>query len=98
MGISLSAGLDFNLDGFSDVFAGAPGTDLNGTNSGCVLLIDGKILFTGSPVAPINWNGPSANLNYGSAVGLIDDINNDGRPDIAIGATGYQNPVGSGNE
>ena len=98
LGISPSAGLDFNLDGFSDVFAGAPGTDLNGTNSGRVLLIDGKLLFTGSPVALINWNGPSANLNYGSAVGLIDDINNDGRPDIAIGATGYQSPVGSGNE
>ena len=98
LGISLSAGLDFNLDGFSDVFAGAPGTDLNGTNSGRVLLIDGRNLFSGSPVALINWNGPAANLNYGSAVGLIDDINNDGRPDIAIGATGYQNPTGSGNE
>jgi glycosylphosphatidylinositol phospholipase D len=98
LGISLSAGLDFNLDGFSDVFAGAPGTDLNGTNSGRVLLIDGRQLFAGSPVPLINWNGPAANLNYGSAVGLIDDINNDGRPDIAIGATGYQNPTGSGNE
>lgn len=98
LGISLSAGLDFNLDGFSDVFAGAPGTDQNGTNSGRVLLIDGKILFSGSPVALIDWDGPSANLNYGSAVGLIDDITNDGRPDIAIGATGYQNPTGSGNE
>ena len=98
LGISLSAGLDFNLDGFSDVLTGAPGTDQNGTNSGRVLLIDGRNLFSGSAVALIDWNGPSANLNYGSAVGLIDDINNDGRPDIAIGATGYQNPVGSGNE
>ena len=76
LGWDMALAGDQNGDGHADVFAGAPMED-----SGRVYLLsgkDGSVLRTYSPPAPAG--------SFGWYVARLDDLDGDGRPDLAVGA------------
>jgi len=83
-GASVAAAGDLNQDGKTDWLVGIPGYDGPSSNAGRVRVIDsasvtGAQLFSG--------NGDGANDNFGSSVTALGDVNHDGWPDWADGAT-----------
>ncbi|MBI2935468.1 MAG: FG-GAP repeat protein [Chloroflexi bacterium] len=81
---------DMDGDGVPDLVVGAPrgdGQDPDGsypltlTDSGYVKIFSGT---RGTPLARLN--GPGESTNMGHHVVGVGDVNNDGRPDILIGA------------
>ncbi|MFG0331675.1 MAG: integrin alpha [Phycisphaerales bacterium] len=88
-GASVAGAGDVNDDGFIDLAIGATNDDTNGTNAGRVYIV------SGADGATVLWTieGEAANNNFGSALGAIGDVTNDGRDDLAVGA----NNGGAGN-
>jgi hypothetical protein len=80
-GCSVSGAGDLNGDGHADVVIGAYGADTNGTDSGSVKVYSG---LTGAQM--FVFNGTAAGDWFGFAVDGGGDLNNDGVPDIVIGA------------
>lgn len=82
-------GVDFNKDGFSDVFVSAPGQNRSfSTWEGMVNLYTGS--STGlSRVAWISLQGEQAGSRFGSAVDAGGDVNGDGWPDLLVGAPAF---------
>ena len=80
---------DINADGFDDVIIGAPFADESGVfNSGSARVfsgIDGSVLFT--------FGGDSTLANLGAAVAGAGDVNNDGVPDLIVGAPFGDSPT-----
>ncbi len=74
---------DLNGDGRWELLVGAPGADVGGTDAGAVFLWrGGRYLLT----APDRvWRGQPRE-EFGFAVAAIGDVNDDGRPDWAVGA------------
>src|SRR4029079_2248684 len=81
VGCSVSGCGDLNGDGHADVVIGAFGADTNGTDSGSVKVYSG---LTGAQM--FAFNGTAAGDWFGFAVDGDGDTNNDGVPDIVIGA------------
>jgi hypothetical protein len=81
LGHSLCGLGDVNGDGRSEVLVGTPCASVNGTNSGLVRKFDG----TGTKL--LDLLGSAANQAYGYSLALIPDVNFDGLPEYAIGAT-----------
>lgn len=80
-GSAIAGGKDFNSDGYDDIVIGdfdydAPG----GTNHGRVHVYSGLSM---QPLLTIT--GPVGS-KFGAGVACVDDMNGDGKPDIAIGA------------
>ncbi len=69
--------------------AGAPGSDVNGKNKAGM-----AILYNWAGAQQRAFKDPAAEINaaLGTAVGIIDDANGDGRVDVVAGA-----PVATGN-
>ena len=90
-GEAVSGAGDVNLDGYADVIVGAPGDDTeNGTNSGSATLfsgVDGSVIY--------RLLGDSAGDAFGSSVAHAGDVNQDGYPDVIVGAP--MNDVFGGN-
>ncbi|WP_425830341.1 N-acetylmuramoyl-L-alanine amidase [Streptomyces fractus] len=97
MGASIAVG-DYNLDGYADVFAGAPNEDItrtsNRSNAGNSILLKGTssgITGTGALTVTQDTSGVPGSTetddNLGSAVALTD-LSGYGRTDLVIGSAG----------
>ena len=84
-GRSVSGIEDVSGDGFGDVVVGCDGDDLFGTDEGTVLLFsgaDGSLLWRASDPFAQDFD------RLGFSVTALGDIDFDGVPDVAAGATG----------
>lgn len=95
VGFSLAAG-NFNGDEFVDFAAGAPGASGNDKKeNGVVFLVPGAEALTGvkpiAALAALTLFGVDDSDRFGAALAL-DDLNGDGRADLAIGAPGGDGP------
>ncbi|MBI3817939.1 MAG: VCBS repeat-containing protein [Planctomycetes bacterium] len=86
---ALSGVSDANLDGISDFAAGASIVTNAGVATGKAAVCSGA-----NGAALQTWFGDAAGDRFGWAVAALGDINNDGRPDAAVGAP--QNSANSG--
>lgn len=100
-GYSVSAAGDINRDGYADLLIGAWGYS-NGGKQGRSYVMFGKPGVGGSGtialssltgVTGFKLNGESNKDESGYSVSAAGDVNNDGYPDLLIGASGY--PSGS---
>jgi hypothetical protein len=84
-GCSVSTAGDLNIDGFSDVIVGAYLYDNGTTNEGRVYVYYGSSSGLSSAV---NWTAESdlTDSYFGYSVSSAGDVNNDGFPDLIIGA------------
>jgi hypothetical protein len=83
------AGNDTNGDGYDDIFIGATGDDLGGTDAGAVYVVETPISATTDlATAAIKIAGSSASDALGSTVVAPGDIDGDGVPDLVTGAPG----------
>jgi len=80
---------DMNGDGYGDVLVGAYGQDRNGSASGAAYVFYGSLEgFHPADEAAAIIEGEAAGDNAGFAVAGVLDVNDDGNPDILIGAPG----------
>ncbi|MGP3773859.1 N-acetylmuramoyl-L-alanine amidase [Streptomyces sp. SDT5-1] len=103
MGASIAVG-DYNLDGYADVYAGAPNEDItrtsNRSNAGNSILLKGTstgITGTGALSVTQDTEGvpgsSESNDNLGSAVALTD-LSGYGRADLVVGSAGENSGEG----
>jgi len=96
VGYAVSTAGDQNGDGYSDVLIGAPGSDLGGSGSGAAFIVYGGtelLCADGELCASISLEYADASLIgergddfAGGAVSGGGDIDDDGVPDVVIGA------------
>ncbi|MCY3000492.1 MAG: integrin alpha [Planctomycetota bacterium] len=81
-GAAVAGGYDFNGDGFDDLVIGTPKADTGGkTDNGFVQVISGQ---TGAVLQ--QKVGDNSNDQFGSAVAITGDVDNDGVRDVIVGA------------
>jgi hypothetical protein len=88
LGDSLSVEQDFDGDGVLDLVVGAPDSPTTfGTPGGRVVVLSGARLVAQTPPYEIYTftTGGTADYHFGTAVRAVDDLNNDGVPDILGG-------------
>jgi hypothetical protein len=102
-GRSLALG-DVNGDGKADLAIGAPGEDSGaGWGEGRVTLLRGSsggVSYTGGTTYDQNTSGVPGHGEYGDLFGLglsLTDVNNDGRPEMAVGSPG-ENGTGTSDQ
>lgn len=89
-GISVAGLGDLDGDGFDDFGVGAFFNDLAATDAGAVYVYSGA---TGLPIRTLYGGGIGYYL--GGALASAGDVNNDGVPDIIVGADGAASNVGA---
>ena len=81
LGFALAGGVDVNLDGTADLLCAAPGADAPGRlDAGAAQLHSGR---HGDLLLSVHGE---RSAEYLSAVSFCSDVNEDGRPDLLIGA------------
>ncbi len=87
LGSALASG-DWDSDGVPDLWIGADGDDLGGTNSGAVFLLLGPVSGTVSAelAAYASFVGASGD-RAGGAIANAGDVDGDGVDDMVVGAT-----------
>jgi hypothetical protein len=83
-GISVAAAGDVNGDGFSDVIVGAYGNDAGGVDAGRAYLYFGGASMDNIP--DVIFTGEASFDRFGTSVSSADDVNQDGFPDVIVGA------------
>ena len=89
LGYSVSGAGDVNGDGFSDVIAGAYGSDAGNSDAGRAYIYYGGIAMNNSP--NVTFTGESDVDYFGYSVSGAGDINNDGFADVIIGSYNNDN-------
>jgi len=92
LGASVDASQDFDGDGVHDIVVGAPNAFTSlGTPGGRVVVLSGARVSAQTPPYEIyNFTtGGNADYRFGTAVCAVDDLNNDGVPDIIGGQPNY---------
>ena len=85
---------DLNSDGVSEIAIGSKGRDDGGSNRGGVWVLFPRgdtTIISSSLISATQGNFPNQladNDEFGSAVVSLGDLNGDGRPDMAVGASG----------
>ena len=100
-GGKVSSAGDFNGDGKDDVIVGAHKDDNNSeSDSGSAFIFFGGITGTKRADADANviLNGQSADDKFGVLVASAGDLNDDGRPDVIVGAEEDDNNSGEEEE
>lgn len=82
LGFAVGRAGDLDGDGRPDLLAAAPGSDAGGLDSGALLWISVATGSTGGTLP--GWGSGT----YASAVAGLDDLDGDGRDDLALGAAG----------
>ncbi|HPF71578.1 MAG TPA: FG-GAP-like repeat-containing protein, partial [Candidatus Krumholzibacteria bacterium] len=98
LGRTVDGSGDLNGDGYSDLLVGAPTPDVGGFGPGRL-----HVYFGGDPngVAPpdttadILIGGEYDSDRMGAQVGIVPDMNGDGRDDILVGANLYDGTAGA---
>ncbi|MBK8979775.1 MAG: FG-GAP repeat protein [Planctomycetes bacterium] len=75
---------DANGDGYDDVAVGAPGDATNGSEAGAVRAFSGR---DGTALFPTLF-GNAASDRFGWALAALGDVDQDGLPDLLVGAPG----------
>ena len=104
IGISPRQNWDFNGDGYTDMVIGAPASSLSGrVKSGRAYVVYGRVglgqsgMFNLSSLNGTNGfrlDGEESGDNFGVSVSGIGDVNQDGYPDVGIGARYALNNAG----
>jgi len=89
--ISVSSAADVNLDGYDDVIIGAEG--YNSYTGKSYLYYGGSGMNNQSDQT---FNGELSNTYFGKSVSSASDVNNDGVPDLIMGANNYSSAKGRG--
>jgi len=82
LGAAVAAAGDVDGDGHADFLAGAWGADPNGESSGQASLFSGR---DGSLLR--SWDGMAEQIRFGQTLAGLGDVNGDGVPDVAVGAS-----------
>jgi hypothetical protein len=79
-------------DGYPEHLASAPGSDISSTalDMGIVYVLDGKTFQVMKRIELAPDARPSASPGFGKAVAALADANDGGKPDLVIGAPGYE--------
>jgi Putative metal-binding motif/FG-GAP repeat len=90
LGVALSGEHDQDGDGVADLWIGAPGRDPGSAASGAALLFLGPLSGTLGPSdAAVMVGGDAPGQRLGNSLRGSPDLDNDGVPDLVVGAPGY---------
>jgi hypothetical protein len=91
LGWAVSALVDIDGDGITDLIIPAPDNDANGSRSGRIYVHSGA---TGAAIPGMTFTGPFAGARLGHAIADAGDVNGDGIHDIIGGAPGPNGSAG----
>lgn len=95
-GSSLAFVGDANTDGYDDLLVGAPGNTDRGRETGRAYLLQGSrstVAAAGLAAAEHRFLGESVSSLAGASVARVGDLDGEGHPDLAIGASRYDATV-----
>jgi hypothetical protein len=89
LGSSVAGVDDVNQDGYADILIGAPQYTLENEQEGAALLFLGSEIGS-SPSPDLILTGNRPETGFGTSVSGAGDVNNDGYPDVIVGAPTFR--------